>query len=209
MDLHDALAQISDIRHHVHRSGVFRGYRAMATAFSGCVAIAAATFQALWLPKPAEYVDFYLFIWMSAGLICIGAAALVIYDRCRQSGSAVQRELAMHAIEQLMPSLVAGGLLTIVITEFNLQATTLLPGLWAILLGLGIFASRRLLPRATALVGGYYLMAGLIILCEFRGVSAFSPWVMGITFSGGQFLAAGVLWWTLERTETEAVHGTA
>ncbi len=208
MDLQDALSQISDIRHHVHRSGVFRGYRAMATAFSGCVAIGAAMFQALWLPNPAEYVDFYLFIWMSAGLISIAGAALVIYDRCRQSGSAVQRELAMHAIEQLMPSLVAGGLLTIVISVFNLQATVLLPGLWAILLGLGVFASRRLLPRATALVGGYYLMAGLVILCEFRGFAAFSPWVMGVTFSTGQFLAAGVLWWTLERSETEVARGT-
>jgi len=209
MDLNDALSQISDIRHHVHRSGVFRGYRAMTTAFSGCVALGAAMFQALWLPRPAEYVDFYLFIWMSAGIICIGAAALAIYDRCRISGSAVQRELAMHAVEQLMPSLVAGGLLTVVLTEFNLPATVLLPGLWSILLGLGIFASRRLLPRATAVVGGYYLLAGLVILCEFRGINAFSPWVMGCTFSGGQFLAAGVLWWTLERDETEAAHGTA
>jgi len=209
MDLNDALAQISDIRHHVHRSGVFRGYRAMTTAFSGCVALGAAMFQALWLPRPAEYVDFYLFIWMSAGIICVGAAALVIYDRCRLTDSSVQRELAMHAIEQLMPCLVAGGLLTVVLAEFSLPSTVLLPGLWSILLGLGVFASRRLLPRATALVGGYYLLAGLLILAEFRGIDAFSPWVMGVTFSVGQFLAAGVLWWTLERSEMEADHGLA
>lgn len=209
MDLHDALSQISDIRHHVHRSGVFRGYRAMTTAFSGFIAIGAAMFQALWLGPAAEHIDLYLVIWMSAGIICMGAAALAIYDRCRVSGSAVQRELAVHAIEQLMPCLVAGGLLTVVLTEFNLPATVLLPGLWSILLGLGVFSSRRLLPRATALVGGYYLLAGLIILCEFHGIDAFSPWVMGVTFSVGQFLAAAVLWWTLERSETEAAHGTA
>jgi hypothetical protein len=207
MDLQQALSQISDIRHHVHRAGVFRGYRAMTTAFSGCVAFLAAALQAVVLPRPEMDVDYFLYIWLSAGIICVGAAGIAIWDRCHRSGSAVQRDLAVHAIEQLMPSLVAGGLLTFVLVRFNLNATVLLPGLWAILLGLGVFASRRLLPRATALVGGYYLGAGLIILAEFPYVDAFSPWVMGVTFGVGQFLAAGVLWWTLERQPAEVNHG--
>ena len=32
-----------------------------------------------------------------------------------------------------------------------------------------------------------------------RGLSAFSPWAMGLTFGVGQLLAAAVLYWNLER----------
>ena len=209
MDVREALSQISDIRHHVHRSGVFRGYRALTTAFSGVVAFAAAHVQELYFPHPEQYLDIYLFIWLSAGLLCLGAAAVALIERCRQSGSVVQRDLALHAIEQLMPSLVAGGLITFVLARYEIEMTVLLPGLWAILLGLGVFASRRLLPRPIAIVGGYYLVAGLFILSEFPGIAAFQPWVMGLTFGGGQLLAAAILWWTLERPETEATHGLA
>jgi len=105
MDLHDALSQISDIRHHVHRSGVFRGYRAMTTAFSGFVAIAAAITQAEVLPQPEMSLNLYLFIWLSAGMICIGAAGLAIVDRCWRSGSTIQCNLAMHAIEHCSTTL--------------------------------------------------------------------------------------------------------
>lgn len=207
MDLHDALSQISDIRRCVHRSSIFRGYRAMTTAFSGVVAVGCAVAQPYVVPQPELNLDLYLAVWLTAGLVCIATAGLAVWDRGFRSGSAVQRDLAVHAIEQLIPSLVAGGLLTLVIVRFSIEHSFLLPGLWAILLGLGVFSSRRLLPKATAIVGGYYLMAGLFIIAQFRGFEVFNPWVMGITFGVGQLLAAAILWWTLERTEVE--HGTA
>jgi hypothetical protein len=207
MDLHDALSQIADIRRCVHRAGLFRGYRAMTTAFSGVVAIATAVVQPYVVPSPEQAFDMYLFLWMSAGLVCLGAAALAIWDRGFRSGSAVQRELAVHAVEQLVPSLVAGGLLTLVIVRFQIEHAYLLPGLWPIMVGLGIFASRRLLPKATAVVGGYYLMAGLLVIANFRSFDVFSPWVMGLTFGVGQLLASAILWWTLERPEVS--DGTA
>ena len=209
MDLHDALSQISDIRRCVHRSSIFRGYRAMTTAFSGFVAIGCAIAQPYFVPQPELNLNMYLSLWLTAGLVCIGTAALAVWDRGFRSGSGVQRDLAIHAAEQLVPSLVAGGMLTFVIVRFCIEHSYLLPGLWAIMLAMGIFSSRRLLPKATAIVGGYYLMAGLFIIAQFRGFDVFNPWVMGITFGVGQFLAARVLWCTLEREESEVDHGTA
>ena len=75
----------------------------------------------------------------------------------------------------------------------------MLPGLWAILFSLGVFASFRLLPRPTYWVGVYYLMAGACCLAWAQGEAAFSPWAMGLTFGIGQFLAAAILYWNLER----------
>jgi hypothetical protein len=80
----------------------------------------------------------------------------------------------------------------------------MLPGLWQVLYSLGIFASCRLLPRATFGVALFYLAAGLTSLTLARGDAAFSPWAMGLSFGIGQFLAAGVLYRTLECRDVHA-----
>jgi hypothetical protein len=75
----------------------------------------------------------------------------------------------------------------------------MLPGLWQVLFSLGVFASCRLLPRATFGVGVFYLAAGLACLALARDDLALSPWAMGLPFGVGQLLAATVLYRTLER----------
>ncbi len=75
----------------------------------------------------------------------------------------------------------------------------MLPGLWQIFFGLGIFASCRLLPRPTFWVAVFYLGTGLTVLALAGGDNALSPWAMGLPFGAGQLLAAAVLYCTLER----------
>jgi hypothetical protein len=116
----------------------------------------------------------------------------------RRLGSQLKRETTWLAIEQFLPCVAAGGLLTIVLVS---RAPELLPGLWALFFSLGIFASYRLLPRPTFYVAMYYLCAGT--LCLTLGPRALSPWVMGGTFGLGQLFAAAILYWTLERADVE------
>ena len=75
----------------------------------------------------------------------------------------------------------------------------MLPGLWQVIYSLGIFASCRLLPRATFWVAVFYLGTGLAVLALAHEASALSPWAMGLPFGVGQLLAAAVLYRTLER----------
>ena len=114
---------------------------------------------------------------------------------------AVQRELSFQAIEQMVPSIVAGAMITLVISQFTPEISWILPGIWSVLFGLGVFASRRLLPRATFLVGGFYLLAGLVMLSMKR--DALAAWTMGATFGIGQISAAGLLYFNLERKQQE------
>jgi hypothetical protein len=95
----------------------------------------------------------------------------------------------------------AGGLVTPVLA--TPEHAWLLPGLWQVLFGLGIFASYRLLPPATFWVALFYLLAGVVCLLIARGEAALTPWAMGVPFGVGQLLAAGVLYWTLERGNGE------
>ena len=199
MELDEALSQISEIRHQMAKSAVFRGYRSATAAFSGCVAIAAACAQALWVEHPHWNTRGYLIVWLAAALLSVGAAATEMISRCVRSKSPLQKEMALSAAEQFIPSLASGALLTFVMVKYAYEEIWLLPGLWAILFSLGVFASRRVLPKPIAIVGGYYLLAGLLCIAITDHRTAFSPWTMGLIFAPGQFLAAAVLWWTLER----------
>ena len=108
------------------------------------------------------------------------------------------REITWLAVEQFLPCLAAGGLLTVVLVRSAPEAFWMLPGLWQILFSLGVFASCRLLPRATFGVAVFYLSRAWRRWPSARGESAFSPWAMGLPFGAGQLFAAGVLYRTLE-----------
>jgi hypothetical protein len=199
MELHEALSQISEIRRQMARTSVFRGYRSATAAFSGMVAIAAAATQSLVVANPVKDVKGYLCVWLAAALVGVVAAASEMIVRCRRSNSPLQKELTVQAVEQFVPSLAAGALLTLVMVMFAHEEIWLLPGLWAVMFSLGVFASRRVLPGAITVVGFYYLLAGLLCIALTDPWTAFRPWTMAIIFAPGQFLAAFVLWWTLEK----------
>lgn len=199
MELHDALAQIAEIRQRMASGQVFRGYRAATTGFTAVVAALAACAQALWVPDAAKNLDGYLALWCGAAALCVIVVAVEMLLRCRRSESPLQRQMTLLAVDQFVPSVVAGGLLTWVVRDAAPDAAGLLPGLWAILFSLGVFASRRFLPRGIAVVAGYYLLAGLYCLTLRKDGVALSPWTMGTLFGTGQLLTAGVLYWSLER----------
>lgn len=189
MDLHEALAQISEIREQVARTETFRGYRAAPVAFSGVLACLAAALQDVLVPAPAANPAFYLAWWVGAALLSmiVTGVAMVIY--CRKSTYSLSRTNTILAVGQFLPSVVAGGLVTFVL--FRLETSLeLLPGLWSIFFSLGILASYRLLPKATFWVGVFYMLAGVLGLIGARGDFAFSPWAMGVPFGAGQLLVS-------------------
>ena len=197
MELREALSQIAEIRQQMARTEVFRGFRSVPVAFSGVLAWAAAIAQAIWLPEPTRDVSAYLTLWIGAAAIGIAAAALEMTLRSRHA-SRWAREQTWLAVEQFLPCVVAGGLCTLVIARCSESILWILPGLWSILYSLGVFASRRLLPKAIFGVAVYYLIAGLACLAVAQGEFALSPWAMGVSFGGGQLLSAAVLYRTLE-----------
>jgi hypothetical protein len=67
-------------------------------------------------------------------------------NHARDSASPWAHEIAWLAIEQFIPCVVAGGLLTIVLERSAPEVLWILPGLWQILYSLGLLASCRLLP---------------------------------------------------------------
>ena len=197
MRLYDALSQITDIREQIARSQAFNGYRSFTTGLTGGIAILAAIVQRRMVFDPIHHMNRYLIIWLIAALVSIVIVSIELAMRCWRSDRPLQREMSFHAIEQMAPSLAAGALVTFVITQFTGDIAWILPGIWSIFFGLGVFASRRLLPKATFLIGGFYMLAGLYMMSMRH--EALSAWTMGTTFGIGQISAAALLYFSLER----------
>ena len=68
-----------------------------------------------------------------------------------------------------------------------------LPGLWAVLFGLGVFSARPYLPRATGWVGLFYLGAGAGLLAAPPAELGRAGWAVGLIFAAGQAATAAVL----------------
>jgi hypothetical protein len=199
MELQDALRQIDAIRAQVARTEVFRGYKAWAVAASGAIGFAAAACQSSWAPDPAADVGRYLQLWIAAAAACVAIVGSEPAVRWLATDSPLLRQQTLRAVEQFVPCVAAGAALTWAIARFAPQSAELLPGLWAIVFSLGIFASWRQLPAASLGVAVFYLVAGVVCLAVARGPHAFSPWAMAGTFGIGQWLTAGVLHFALER----------
>lgn len=199
MELREALTQIHEIRQQVAQTEVFRGYRAVTVAFSGVLALIVAGLQSVWLPRPEEHIAGYLALWVGAAILSMLVTGLEMLWRGRHASSPMTMVTTILALGQFVPAVVAGGLLMFVLALFARDCLWMLPGLWSILFSLGIFASYRLLPRATFWVAAYYLLVGMIVLALAQGELALSPWAMGLPFGLGQLFAAAVLYWTLER----------
>jgi hypothetical protein len=199
MELRDALTQITEIRLQLARTEVFRGYRAMPVAFSGGVALLAALIQTATIADPVAGIGAYLGLWIGAAVVSALAAGLEMMIRARNAASTMTRELTWLALEQFCPCLIGGALVTVVLLRAAPESLWMLPGLWQIFYSLGIFASCRLLPRPTFWVAVFYLGTGLAVLALPHGDHSLSPWAMGVPFGVGQWLAAAVLYCTLER----------
>ncbi len=191
-DLYRALGDIDTIRRQVANTTEFRGYGPATLATTAVFALIAGAVQQICLPEAGKHVAAYLAIWVSTALISAALTGVQMHTRARRMHSALSDEMIRMAVEQFLPSIVAGLLVTAVLLGSAPQNSWMLPGLWQMIYSLGIFSSCRFLPRAMLAAGGWYLVTGLACMA-LGDARALSPFAMGVPFGVGQFLVAGVL----------------
>jgi hypothetical protein len=192
-ELRQALDDINAIRSQVARGTQFRGYGPVSVASSGILALGVAAAQAHWVQSSEHNLKLFLVIWIATAGVAVFLSALETVFRVRRVHSGLAMEMIQAAAEQFLPCIVVGLLLTVVLMQVAPQDSWMLPGLWAVLFSLGVFASCRFLPRQMFAVGAWYLGAGLVSLLIAAGHHALLPWAMGIPFGVGQLLVAAVL----------------
>jgi hypothetical protein len=195
MELPEALAQIAEIRAQAAKADVYRGYRPVPVALSGLIGLVAAWLQPPGLSSdPVGFVVYWVTIAVCAGFVGVSEIVYnyVVHDE------AMARRRTRLVVGQLMPSVGGGALVTAALVHQGSALVPLLPGLWALSFGLGIFASRPYLVRASGWVALYYYAAGAVLLWTAHGLDSQSAWTVGGTFGVGQLMTAAVLYWNLE-----------
>lgn len=198
MELPQALAQIAEIRAQATRAEVYRGYRSVPVAASGLMGLAAAWLQPPGLAAdPAGFVLYWVAVAICAGFVGVSEIVYnyIVHDE------ALARERTRRVVGQLLPSLLGGALVTASFVHLSTSFVTLLPGLWALSFGLGIFASRPYLVRASGWVALYFCAAGAALLWTAHSPETLNAWAVGGTFGVGQLFTAAVLYWNLEQKE--------
>lgn len=195
-ELDKALGEIATIRQHLARGTEFRGYGPASLASTAFLAFGAAVLQAVYMPAPAQAPAAYIALWGATAALAVIVVGIEAVTRSRRIHSALADDMIFLAVEQFLPAAFAGSLLSLVLLRNAPETLWMLPGLWQIVLSLGVFASCRSLPKPMIAVGVWYLATGLAYLAIARGEQAYSPFAMGVPFGIGQLLAAVLLQWT-------------
>jgi hypothetical protein len=201
-ELHKALGDISSIRRQMAHSTQFRGYGPATLAATGIFAFLAASSQSMWLTDPASHIPAYLGIWISTAVLSAALTGAQMYARTRRMHSGLSDEMIRMAVEQFLPAVGAGVLVTIALVRFVPAAVWMLPGLWQVIFSLGIFSSCRFLPRPMIAAGAWYLITGVASI-SFGDSRALAPWIMGLAYGVGQLLVAGILFVATPEGEDE------
>jgi hypothetical protein len=196
VELQRALAQVAAIQDQVTRADVYRGYRSLPVALSGLIGLASAWLQPAGLAAdPVAFVVYWLSVAACAGFV---GASEIVYNYIVHD-EALARQRTRRVVGQILPSLLAGAIVTACFVHLSTALIPLLPGLWAICFGVGVFASRPFLVRASGWVALYFYAAGVVLLWSARGPETLDGWTVGGTFGVGQLLTAFTLYRNLER----------
>lgn len=199
MDVPQALDRIEEIHAQIAKGEVFRGYRPVPVAIAGAVGLFAGWLQPRFVPE-GDATRFLAF-WIAVALLNVAVNAAVIaagYARC---GDAFARRHTRRVVGQFVPCLLAGAAVSLGLPAAGSPLVPLLPGLWALLFGLGVFASRPYLARATGWVALYFVVAGTALLLSPPPTFAALGLAHGTVFGAGLLGAAVVLHLDLPRAE--------
>ncbi len=202
-DLDKALADIFAIRSQIAAGTAFRGYGPAAVAATGGLALLTMLLQLLWLDDPTAHPLAFFLSWFATACVSAALVWIEMRARSRRHHSGLADAMVHQAVEQFLPAGAAGAALAVVSWRFAPDTLWMLPGLWQVLVGLGIFASVRTLPRTVALAGAWYFVAGFVGLALASQTHALSPWTMGLPFAIGQLLMAALLHFASGDTDGE------
>jgi hypothetical protein len=190
-ELDRALLDINFVREHIARTTQFKGYGPLTLAVTGLFALGVAALQGRIAASPAPALEF-IAVWSAVAAIAVTLIGVEAVVRSRRLHGGMALEMLQSAIEQFLPALTAGMLITFALARWSPASSWMLPGLWQIVFSLGVFSTARILPRAVFVVGIGYLGCGLACLALGQG-DPLSPWSMGIPFGVGQLLVACIL----------------
>ena len=184
-ELERALLDIAEVRDRIALSQRFRGYSGVAAIASGVFALVAGAVQAFTVPYPSgeQAGRVYFAIWFA----CCAAAAIVNYGAIAHwfvnVATPAERAQTKTVGLSILPALTLGAALSFAL--FYGSHVVYLPGVWYGCYGVGLFASRTMIPRAALAIAAIFLLAAVGLLFAPPSV-ALAWYVIPLGFGLGQ-----------------------
>ncbi|HEC03887.1 MAG TPA: hypothetical protein ENI81_10165 [Phycisphaerales bacterium] len=181
--IHDALAQVRELKMRVLNAQQFTGYSGRVRALGGAIALLAAfLMSANWYPRTTiAHLSGWGLVFLCA--VLSNYSALLYWFLFHPESERDIRRL-VPTIDAL-PPLAMGGILTGALI-LNRQYDMLF-GMWMCLYGLANMSCRRTLPKALWPLGIFYVVCGTVCLCA-PGITLTNPWPMGIVLGAGELV---------------------
>jgi len=201
VEVERALADLTEVRDRLASVQRFRGYSSRIAAASGAIAFVGGVAQWYLVPHPSDAADIqvYLTIWLS----CLAGSLFLYYTNILAWRA---RNRSLHAGYQtrtvslsILPAIGLGAVLSLAAYLQNVPA--MLPGIWYSCYGLGLFASRTMIPKGVQYVAAMFGLAGTALLLMPNPWLGLTWWVMPLGFFVGQFWIARFI---AVETETES-----
>jgi len=193
-DLEQALDDIRDIRRQVSASQPELGLGPAVLAATGALAVVVGTAQLAFPLSLAATPHQFALGWTIAAIIAVSGLAAELVVRRRRKAKRLSDASVRAALEAFAPSACVGAVAGATMLRAAPEAAWLLPGLWQMLIAVGVFAAARLLPRPFVVVGLWYLLCGMAVLALGASAKALDPLLMAVPFAFGQMIAAWILY---------------
>ncbi len=193
-DYEKALSDIADIRSKMAASTTFKGLGPAALGITGLMALALAIGQSLFHTDPFDVPLHFFGGWVAVAVVSLGLIGTEMVVRSRREHGGLADSMILNAVHQFLPAGAAGAAVAVILLRFSPENVWMLPGLWEVLVSLGLFAALPSLPRAVALAAGWYFVAGCAVLMWAASGPELSPWMMGLPFAVGQLVLAAIIY---------------
>ncbi|MEO5615413.1 MAG: hypothetical protein ABIR04_10915, partial [Cypionkella sp.] len=185
-EINRALADLALIRSQIAGARLFRGFGPAVVAMTGVLALIAAMWQN---QQAVPGVAAYFALWLGVGVLSLTLIGAEMWALSKRQHGGLALTFLWSMAEAFLPAGLAGASIAAVLYRFAPEAMWLLPGLWQLLIALGLFSAGARLPASLRIAGAWYFLAGLGALIVASG-GTLSPWLMGLPFGLGQLLVA-------------------
>jgi hypothetical protein len=135
------------------------GFSAVVIPGHAGIAVGAIGLGAATLASTTAFRPYWLEVWLMAAVLAGGAGAWLVIHRALGAACGPIPKSVRRVFACLLPSLIAGAILTAVLAHGAAHA---IPGMWLLLYGCALVYASSVTSKAIAILGGLFMVVALV-----------------------------------------------